>query len=199
VKSSPQRAIRRRKGFDFLYMEHPDPVTYDEAAPNLETKARVISATGVRNSLPKVGRWLFSLAIASLGDETLVCAHFSADSQGPEYRVIPVLPWLPPIPWLAYVFGLALVACGLCLLGKETERLAALALGGLLFLSALMLDLPKYAAHIENKSLRTTLFEPLALAALAWLMPASSNCWVGLRAEPVICWRWLSLCSVSTG
>jgi uncharacterized membrane protein len=63
------------------------------------------------------------------------------------------------------------VACGVALLSKRTVRTAALALGGLLFLCALILEVPKNAAHIGNISLRTTVFEPLALASLAWLLP----------------------------
>jgi hypothetical protein len=86
----------------YIFVAGFDPVNYDQAAPNLETKATVISATGVWNSLPKVGRCVFSLAVAALGGETLLCAHYVADSQGPEYRVIPVLPWLPPIPLSQY-------------------------------------------------------------------------------------------------
>jgi hypothetical protein len=44
-------------------------------------------------------------------------------------------------------------------------------LGGLLFACAVVLDVPKNAANIGSISLRTTVFEPLALASLAWLLP----------------------------
>jgi hypothetical protein len=46
-----------------------------------------------------------------------------------------------------------------------------MALGGLLFVCAVVLDVPKNAANIGSISLRTTVFEPLALASLAWLLP----------------------------
>jgi hypothetical protein len=121
----------------------------------------------------RLGEVLFSLAIVALGTETIVCARYVGDSLGPRYRVIPVLPWLPAIPWLAYVFGVIIASCGLGLLSKRTARPSALVLGGLLFLCALILDLPKYAADVGNMSLRTTVFESLSLATLAWLFPVS--------------------------
>jgi hypothetical protein len=46
-----------------------------------------------------------------------------------------------------------------------------MALGGLLFLCALVLDVPKNAARIGSISLRTIVFETLVLASLAWLLP----------------------------
>jgi uncharacterized membrane protein len=117
------------------------------------------------------GRALFSLAIIALGIETLVCARYVGHSLGPQYEVIPVLPWLPAIPWLAYLFGAIWVVCGVSLLSKRTLRTAAMALGGVLFLCAMILDMPKNAANLGSISLRTTVFEPLALASLAWLLP----------------------------
>jgi hypothetical protein len=41
----------------------------------------------------------------------------------------------------------------------------------MLFVCALVLDVPKNAASIGSISLRTAVFEPLALASLAWLFP----------------------------
>jgi uncharacterized membrane protein len=117
------------------------------------------------------GRTLFSLAIIALGVETLVCARITGHSQGPQYEVIPALPWLPAIPWMATAFGALWVACGASLLVPRTARWAAITLGSLLFLCALILDVPKNAANLGSISLRTTVFEPLALASLAWLLP----------------------------
>jgi hypothetical protein len=99
--------------------------------------------------------------------------------------VIPVTPWLlGSIPWLAYVFGAVLVACGAGLSFKRTGRPAAIVVGSLLFLCVVVLDVPKYAANPGSISLRTLVFEPLAIAALAWLLP-------GERAIP----RWLARAS----
>jgi len=63
------------------------------------------------------------------------------------------------------------VFCGAGLLFTGTLRTAALVLGSLLFVCALVLEVPKNAVDIGNISLRTTVFEPLALASLAWLLP----------------------------
>lgn len=125
---------------------------------------------GVGAALFNLGRVLFALAIIGLGIETVVCAHAATHSLGPGYKVIPVLPWLPAIPWLAYLFGAIWVMCGAGLLSGRTLRTAAMALSGLLFLCAFVLDVPKNAANIGSISLRTTAFEPLALASLAWIL-----------------------------
>lgn len=123
------------------------------------------------DALLSPGRALFSLAIIALGIETWVVARVAGHSLGPRYEVLPVLPWLPAIPWLAYLFGAIWVACGVGLLSKRAVRTAAMALGTPLFLCAMVLDVPKNAANISSISLRTVVFEPLALASLAWLLP----------------------------
>jgi hypothetical protein len=46
----------------------------------------------------RVEQPLLSLAIVALGIETVMCARHAADSLGPSYKVIPVIPWLPAIP-----------------------------------------------------------------------------------------------------
>jgi len=100
-----------------------------------------------------------------------VIARQVAHPLGPQYGLISVLPWLPAIPWVAYVFGAIWICCGVGLLFERTVRMAALVLGTLLFLCALILDAPKSAVDIGDVSLRTTLFEPLSIACLAWLVP----------------------------
>jgi uncharacterized membrane protein len=123
------------------------------------------------DALVSPGRCVFSFAIIALGIETLACARYVYDSPPFRDKVIPVIPWLPAVPWLAYAFGAVWVACGVGLLFKRTVRTAALTLGSLLFLCALILDVPRNAANVRNMSLRTGVFEPIALAALAWLLP----------------------------
>ena len=119
------------------------------------------------------GRWVFSLAIVALGIETLVCARsvYNSPPFGPRSTVIPVIPWLPAIPWLAYTVGTILAAFGVGLLSKRTVRTAALVLGSLLFLCALILDVPKNIEDFGSMSLRTSVFEPFAIATIAWLLP----------------------------
>jgi uncharacterized membrane protein len=122
-------------------------------------------------ALSSLGRVIFAIAIIGLGVETIVCAHEASRSLGPQYQVIPVIPWLPAIPWLAYLFGMILVLCALGLFSPRTIRTAALLLGGLLFVCTIILDVPKNLADLGNISLRTGVFEPLSLACLAWLLP----------------------------
>jgi uncharacterized membrane protein len=123
------------------------------------------------DAVSSLGRTLFSLAIIASGIETLILARHVGHSLGPQYNVIPALPWLPTTPWIAYGFGAIWLACGAGLLSRRTVRTAAMTLGGLLLLCALLLDVPKYAVDLGSISLRTTAFEPLALAVLAWLLP----------------------------
>jgi uncharacterized membrane protein len=123
------------------------------------------------NALGKLGRIVFSFTIVAVGIETWVCARYVTQALGPGSAVVPVIPWLPSIPWLAYLFGAILICCGAGLLFKQTMRTVALALGGLLFLCAIVLVAPRYAANLGDMGLRTVVLEPLALASLAWLYP----------------------------
>jgi uncharacterized membrane protein len=125
----------------------------------------------ITNAVLRIGGPVFSFAIIALAIETMVCAKCVSKTPGPRYKFIPILPFLPAIPWLAYVFGTVFAACGVGLLFKRTVRPAALALGSLLFLCALILEVPTSVANIGSVSLRTEVFEPLALACLAWLLP----------------------------
>jgi len=123
-----------------------------------------------RVSLRRTGQFIFSFAMVALGVETVVCAGDVTHALGPQSEVIPVIPWLPAIPWLAYLFGAILIFCGVGLLAIRTVRVAALTLGSLWFLCTLVLDVPKYAADAGSMALRTGVFEPLAIASLAWLL-----------------------------
>jgi uncharacterized membrane protein len=117
------------------------------------------------------GLILFSFAIIGLGVQNVISAKDVTQAMGPGYNVLPVLPFLPSVPWLAYVFGAVWVALGVGLLFKRTLLPSALALGTILFLCAVILEAPKNAANIRDVGLRTEVFEPLAMASLAWLLP----------------------------
>jgi uncharacterized membrane protein YphA (DoxX/SURF4 family) len=125
------------------------------------------------------GRPIFALAIIGLGIETLVCAQrviflYRLPSH-PQFRVVPVLPFLPPIPWLAYLFGTVMVLCGIGILFPRTLKPSAMVVGGLMFLGAVLLNAPKNAAVPDSMGLRTVVFEPLAIATLAWLLPGQNE------------------------
>jgi hypothetical protein len=122
------------------------------------------------------GRVVFSLAIAALGVETLVCAWKVEDASNlSRYRVIPVIPWVPAIPWLACLVGAVLVACAAGILVKSTRRASGLVLGGFFFVCTVILEVPKNLADLGNMSLRTGVFEPLTIACVAWLLAGRSG------------------------
>jgi uncharacterized membrane protein len=122
-------------------------------------------------TLSRLGLGVFAISIIAIGVENWICATTSTDALGPQYKVLAVIPFLPAIPWLAYVVGTILVACGVGLLWKRTLRPSAITLGSLLFLCTVILEVPKNAAEPLSISLRTGVFEPAAMAALAWLVP----------------------------
>jgi hypothetical protein len=101
---------------------------------------------------------LFSLAIIGLGVETFVSAGSLVGT-------------LIETDRFGRIIGPVLAACGVGLLFKRTVRTAAMALGSLLFLYTLVFEVPKYAALPGRMDLRTQVFEPLAIATLAWLLP----------------------------
>ncbi len=120
------------------------------------------------------GRVIYVLAIIALGIETFVRARSPGDNLGFNYSVVAVLPWLPAgIPWLAYLFGAIWIACAIGLLVQRTRVAAAITLGVLITVCTLVLEVPKAMVHLGSMSLRTIVFEPLSIAALAWLTPAS--------------------------
>jgi uncharacterized membrane protein len=120
----------------------------------------------------KLGRFVFSTAILALGIETLVRAQTVDNSLGLGSRVIPVIPWPPAIPWLAYAIGIVWIACAAGLLTARGRKPAALVLGTALIAGALAFVLPRYLPFLDNISLRTAFFEPLTIACLAFLQPA---------------------------
>ncbi|HEV2288303.1 MAG TPA: hypothetical protein VGR81_05050 [Candidatus Acidoferrales bacterium] len=145
----------------------------------------VSSASSPLDFVLVFGHPIYALAIAALGIETVVCAHTSVFlyplPAHPRFPAISVLPWLPPIPWLAYSFGIVMALLGFGLLPRRTLRPSALALGSLLFLAALILDVPRNAALPGSIGLRTLVFEPLSLACIAWLLPGADQIPAGLE------------------
>src|SRR5579862_7557651 len=101
---------------------------------------------------------LFSLAIIGLGVVTFVCVGRLEGT-------------LIETDRFGHFIGPLLFACGVALLFKRTMRPAALALGTLLFLYALIFEVPHYARDLRSIASRTGVFEPLSIAALAWLLP----------------------------
>jgi uncharacterized membrane protein len=129
--------------------------------------------------LARFGRLLFSLAIIGIGVETLICSYVSSHSLGPHYKVVPVIPWLPAIPSLAYLVGVILVLSGAGLLFRRTLVVSSITLGALMLLCGLAFDLPR-RPNLMSAPWRTNVLEPIVIGSLAWLA-------LGLGGIP----RWL--------
>jgi uncharacterized membrane protein len=84
---------------------------------------------------------------------------------------MPVLPFMPAIPWLVILFAMLWVACGLGLLVQHWLRASAYTLGATYIFWTLVHVLPKYIASPGDMGLRTVVFEPLSLACIALLLP----------------------------
>jgi len=122
-----------------------------------------------------IGRAIFALSLVAIGVETILCCRTASADLSYGYRTLDIIPWLPPIPWLAVLAGLIYIACGLGLLVPRTRRTAALAAGAGLFLATLVLCVPKGLAHLGSIELRTGVFEPFGMGGLAWLMTSEEG------------------------
>ena len=127
------------------------------------------------NSLLRSGRWIFSFAIVALGAENILCATGLFPTPGPSSHSMPVLPFLPAIPWLVVSFGALWIACGVGLLTERWRRASAYTLGVTYIVWTLAYILPKYIAKPGDMGLRTIVFEPLSLACIAILLPGPSD------------------------
>jgi hypothetical protein len=108
----------------------------------------------------RIGRLLFSLAIVGIGLETLTCVS--------GHNVVPVIPWLPAIPSLAYPVGTIFVLCGAGLLFQRTVVVSSITLGVVMLLSGLAFDAPRHP-DLMSAPWRTNVLEPIVIGCLAWL------------------------------
>ena len=143
------------------------------------------------NSLLRSGRWIFAFAIAALGAENIFCAHGLYASLGPNTHSMPVLPFLPAIPWLVVLFGILWIACAIGLLTARWLRASAYALGATYIFWTLVHVLPYYIASPGDMGLRTVVFEPLSLACIALLLPgpAATPKWLAVALPRRHCHR----------
>jgi hypothetical protein len=124
-------------------------------------------AAGVSN----VGRAIFALAIIGIGIETWVCARTVSTPLGPGYEALNLIPWLPAIPWLAYLFGAIWVICGAAFFAKNPSGRAAMVVGILFIVCSLVIVLPRYLAHLRSIPFRTVFLEPITIGSVALLIP----------------------------
>jgi uncharacterized membrane protein len=116
--------------------------------------------------LRRLGRLLFSLAIIGIGIETLICAS--------GHKVVPVIPWLPAIPSLAYPVGTIFFLCGAGLLFQRKVVVSSIILGVLMVLCGLAFDVPRHP-NLMSAEWRTNVLEPIVIGSLAFLATGSSG------------------------
>ena len=121
--------------------------------------------------LLRSGRWIFTFAIIALAIENAWCAHGTYASLGPNSHSMPVLPFLPAIPWLVIFFAMLWVACGVGLFTERRLQASVYTLGATYIFWTLVHVLPYYVASPSDIGLRTVVFEPLSLACIAILLP----------------------------
>jgi uncharacterized membrane protein len=148
-------------------------ISRDKTPNELESTATWLIMLG------RFGRLLFSLAIIGMGVETLICSYGSGHSTSPHYKVVPVIPWLPSIPSLAYSVGAIFILCGVSLLFRRKVVVSSITLGVLMLLCGLAFDVPRHP-NLMSAEWRTNALEPIVIGSLAWLAP-------GLDGIP----RWL--------
>src|SRR3954471_20128623 len=129
------------------------------------------------NRVSGLGRGIFGAAIAALGAEHVVCAHMAAQPFPARFHavVIPVIPWIPAHPWLAYLTGVALLVAGASIVVRVQARAGALLVGAILLGCALLLHVPRMVVVPENWGLRGEVCEILALASAAFVLAGTSR------------------------
>lgn len=129
--------------------------------------------------LQRIGRVLFSLAIVGIGVETLICAS--------GHKVVPVIPWLPAVPFLVYPVGIIFLVCGAGLLAQKSRSVTSIMLGAVMLLSGLAFDVPRNF-DVMSAPWRTNVLEPIVIGCLAWLGFASDSIpgWLRLTSRYLI-------------
>ena len=122
-----------------------------------------MSNSHIIEPIVKQGRLIFSIAIIALGVEHFIWARYAG-------ATVPIIPFVPPFPWLAYLTGIALIAAGLCIAANIRPRLAAILLGALFLVCVLLLQVTKVIAHPYDLGIRTVAFETLIFSASAFTL-----------------------------
>jgi uncharacterized membrane protein YphA (DoxX/SURF4 family) len=136
------------------------------------------------DKLTRLGQFLFGLAITAIGCQNLVCGWLRVFSTTtfPGENVTSVIPWVPAIPWLAWVTGMVLLVTGTKLILNLQTRVTAIFLGALFLLFVIFLEAPRtIASHFE---LRTITFETLAISGSALMLAESLSS--GHSANPAL-------------
>jgi len=125
------------------------------AMQDLAILGTAMMLTSVR-SLNKAGVLLYAVPLILLG-----AAHFVHPS-----LITPKVPaYLPAANILDYLIGAAMVALAVCIIAKRYAQVAALSMGILLLVFALLYSAPVLVSNIKNGAEWTTLLLAMAVAA----------------------------------
>lgn len=129
--------------------------------------------------LQRIGRIIFSLAIVGIGLETLICVS--------GHKIVPVIPWVPAIPSLAYPVGIIFVLSGVGLFFRNSSLVGSIALAAVMLLSALAFDVPRQF-DVMSAPWRTNVLEPIVIGCLACLGVGSDRLppWLRLTSRYLI-------------
>jgi uncharacterized membrane protein len=129
------------------------------------------------DTMLKLGRLFFAVPIAAFGIQYFLYGRFVGG-------LAPVPPWTPGGWPAAYLTGAVLLAAGIAIAAKWKVRWFATLLGIFFLLCVLLLHTQRWHDVIYDGVGRTRAFEPLAIAAAAFVLagtfppePASSPGW----------------------
>ena len=115
-------------------------------------------------SVTRLGSGLFGIGMLGFGMLNFVFAI-------PVLGLEPLPDWLPAQTLWTYITALLLVAGGGCVLSNRLRpRQSGIALGVLLMLWLILLQVPTLLTHLHSGSKWTPAFECLALCSVAWVL-----------------------------
>jgi uncharacterized membrane protein YphA (DoxX/SURF4 family) len=111
----------------------------------------------------KLGRFFFAVSLAVFGVQYLLYGRFVGG-------LLPVPPWTPGAPILAYLTGLALIAASAFIASGWYARQASFFVGFFFLFCVLFLHALHFSDVIHTGVDRTRALEPLALAGAAFVL-----------------------------
>lgn len=115
------------------------------------------------NKFITIARYLFIIAIFFFGIQHFIYGHFILE---------PWPAWMPMQPLLAYLMGFLFIATAFCVVIQKMDRQAALLLGQLYLVNALLLQVPRVIADLHNGNEWTGCFEVLGICSGALVLSA---------------------------
>ena len=120
----------------------------------------------------RIGRYFFAVAIVAFGVQNVIWVHH-------DQPTMTIIPWLPAVPFLIYLVGIAFLAAGICLALNLKARTAAILLGAMFLVFEILIQIPKAIVAPMDLGLRTLVFEVLTMSGsalmLAGILPAHGH------------------------